>query len=1175
MAGYWRSNSVFSGRLGPRPEPQFRMLPVEMGQQNFYNNIQIQSPPQNLMNMASRNYGQHFYRPPEPVNVGHYQNYDNNFLNRSNPYPTSIQTTTERHFPVHTPNNFRGGYRNNPKTTVSSYANKNNAKIIKFTDQTHKVHVKKNIQVEQAQQRSSHQNPQNYDFGKTTNLTSRGSGGNFMGMSEPINPQQPLCNNPYESAQDIFYIQTVENVVYKHKEEWPHTTVARFAKRNNIAIDFGFDKVDTLYLCTVFFNQQSIGQGTGAFKKEAKRHALASVLEELNKHFNIIQVDSLPLIGFNYFDSTETSMMRSSEKFGGDVFQGVEQEMGRPGYQASEDNDICEIIDLASCGSDDDNSQGATGPTDLQQPSANSLEEADVHPTIKDNFFIPTIENVMYKHQSEPLKCTISRFTERNNITLNFSYEKVGYNESCSIFFNEQLIGKGIGQYRKTARKKACVVVFEELKKYFNIIEFTKGLPPKISSNLDLNERSTPSVSNIENIASKKIELIGPSDEFSGGNVFQGVEQEMGRPGYQASEDNDICEIIDLASCGSDDDNSQGATGPTDLQQPSANSLEEADVHPTTKDNFFIPTIENVVYKHQSEQLNCTISRFTERNNITLNYLYERVGNNDSCSVLFNGRLVAKGMGYHRKNARRDACALVLEELQKFFKIIQFKNDLPPKIPSNLDFNEKSTSIGTNVHKEVPVVGEAIGLHSDQSNETTRCTINPADVQQSSVNCLEKTDTHAATQNKFLIQFQDCVVYKQLREQPHTTVSKFANQNNIKLECWVKNVEQLYLCSIFLNNQLIGKSLDRLKKKAKKKAYAAALEEMKKYIKIVQVYKDFPINVSSGLTLNDQSKSVDSSSTKIGSQIMESTSQSGEFFEDTFAEVVEKVIDNVGKLSHLAGALGESSQGATETTDVQSSVNSFTKPDIYAAVKDAFFTNSRKLLCKLSVPPQNTVCKFAKINKIPFNCVVENFQSNISCSIFFNKKCIAKSISSDRISSKYQAYAAALEGLRSYFGSVQANNDSSSSLIPTNNLSSNMDRPDNEILQSESSDKGMSQNNVGSKIMKLMGWSGGGLGKHSQGITEPINVQRRKRRIGLGLAAEAKNMKKLKVTSALNENLTSSVNVTLNLEKKSFMLLEQPETTSCDIGHSKPIEVIDVLDNESFVMEPTKESHEN
>ena len=44
--------------------------------------------------------------------------------------------------------------------------------------------------------------------------------------------------------------------------------------------------------------------------------------------------------------------------------------------------------------------------------------------------------------------------------------------------------------------------------------------------------------------------------------------------------------------------------------------------------------------------------------------------------------------------------------------------------------------------------------------------------------------------------------------------------------------------------------------------------------------------------------------------------------------------------------------------------------------------------------------------------------------------------------------------------------------------------------------------NIGSKLLKLMGWAGGGVGKHGQGIAEPVQSSGVVNREGLGLQSE-------------------------------------------------------------------------
>ncbi|GLV43098.1 uncharacterized protein CBL_14224 [Carabus blaptoides fortunei] len=50
------------------------------------------------------------------------------------------------------------------------------------------------------------------------------------------------------------------------------------------------------------------------------------------------------------------------------------------------------------------------------------------------------------------------------------------------------------------------------------------------------------------------------------------------------------------------------------------------------------------------------------------------------------------------------------------------------------------------------------------------------------------------------------------------------------------------------------------------------------------------------------------------------------------------------------------------------------------------------------------------------------------------------------------------------------------------------------------------ENNIGTKMMKSMGWCGQGLGKNRSGIQNPIEIQENVNRLGLGGSKNCKNM---------------------------------------------------------------------
>lgn len=65
---------------------------------------------------------------------------------------------------------------------------------------------------------------------------------------------------------------------------------------------------------------------------------------------------------------------------------------------------------------------------------------------------------------------------------------------------------------------------------------------------------------------------------------------------------------------------------------------------------------------------------------------------------------------------------------------------------------------------------------------------------------------------------------------------------------------------------------------------------------------------------------------------------------------------------------------------------------------------------------------------------------------------------------------------------------------------STIDKSFQSTFEEEKSTLG--DNNIGNKLLRLMGWTGGGLGKTQQGIHEPVQVQEHVNRVGLGLSSK-------------------------------------------------------------------------
>ncbi|KAK9297371.1 hypothetical protein QLX08_008933 [Tetragonisca angustula] len=139
--------------------------------------------------------------------------------------------------------------------------------------------------------------------------------------------------------------------------------------------------------------------------------------------------------------------------------------------------------------------------------------------------------------------------------------------------------------------------------------------------------------------------------------------------------------------------------------------------------------------------------------------------------------------------------------------------------------------------------------------------------------------------------------------------------------------------------------------------------------------------------------------------------------------------------------------------------------------------------------PQTTLSNAVNMSGGNVDWKFDKIGASYKCSIFINSKLIATARSSDQKSAKRDASIIGLQELRKYYYTIKIKSSVRHANVTTATITNRKSKEDT-----------ISDDNIGKKIMKLMGWTGGGLGKSQQGIVEPIAVNEQKiSREGLGL----------------------------------------------------------------------------
>ena len=149
------------------------------------------------------------------------------------------------------------------------------------------------------------------------------------------------------------------------------------------------------------------------------------------------------------------------------------------------------------------------------------------------------------------------------------------------------------------------------------------------------------------------------------------------------------------------------------------------------------------------------------------------------------------------------------------------------------------------------------------------------------------------------------------------------------------------------------------------------------------------------------------------------------------------------------------------------------------------------IACAINASGNDLEWKFNKIS---------NF---FKCTIFINSKPLAEASNCNQKMAKKEAAIIGLQELKKYYYTIKIKQ----------NINEDSNVTTTTMVKGTVTEESISDDNIGKKLMKLMGWTGGGLGKSQQGIVEPITVKQQISREGLGLKSNSSSLNHVKYKS--------------------------------------------------------------